>query len=404
MANTNEQNETVELKKGKSYVTVVGKAKINEKTFSGELTSDRTGYVYSRINLGIEVEEGVTVYGEMMGGYAPSNPVIYSMNKEDNSPTTVNFADRLNQNIVDSTADFKLHKVGLLRDDKGDLIVEKFLSPMDVHDYLQEHLKDGMEVTVKGSFGFSEYKDDTQRKFQIQNIFLPYQKEEVDESGNKTGELLPVQTHASFVQSVLVTEDTFKKLSKADKDAGEIVLPTYAVDYVGKKNGKPVKKNMPFPLPITVKINQEDPSVTEKILKALFDVKKGVVRELAIEGSILEGYEKQEVSEKDVVISDEIKELIAMGLYSEEEAKQKMTVRGNKVSKLIFARPFLQKDKDDPTKIFIDKHDDKYTPEHLIVELPEEEEKSTDNTLEQLADEGSPANGDDNAWMSALGV
>lgn len=388
-----------DLQKGKSYVTITGVAKVSDKTFSGETTSERTGYKYTRLNLGIEVAEGVTIYGEQMGGYAPSNPVIYAMNKEDNTQLLVNFADRLNETIVESVSDFKLYKVGLERNESGDLIVKKFLSPMDVHDYLQEHLKDGMEITVRGSFAFSEYKDETQRKFQIQSIFLPYQAKEKDENGVETGKMLPVQKHASFVQTVLLTEDSFKKITKADAESGEVIIQAQAVDYVSKKDGKEVKKNMPFALPITVKINKEKPELTEKILKALFDVKKGKVREIDIEGSIIEGYEQQEVSSADIELSAEIKELIEMGLYSEEEAKSKMTVRGSKVSKLVFNRPYLQKDKDDASKMLPFMTDDKYSVEDLFVQI---EEKVETNLGEEFTEE-TKEESDDN-WMSALGI
>jgi hypothetical protein len=383
-----------DLQKGKSYITLTGKAKINEKTFSGEQTSDKSGYKYKRINLGIETAEGNVVYAELMGGYSPSKPTIFAMSKEDNSQLQVNWADRLNEAIVDSVADFRVHKAGLERGEDGKLIVKKFLSPFDLHDYLQENLKDGMEVTIKGSFQFSEYKEETQRKVQIQNIFLAYQKKD-----EETGELLPVNKQATFVQTVLLNEDSFKKITKADAEAGEVVVSAMAVDYVSKKNGKEVKKNMPFSIPVTVKINKENPEMTEKILNALFKVKKGKVRELTIEGHIVEGYEKQEVSSSDIELSAEIKELIAMGLYSEEEAKAKMTVRGNKVSKLVFTRPFLQKDKEDATKLTIDMNDDKYTTDDLFVQI---EEEPQEDPMADIKDEGTPAG--DTSWMSALGI
>ncbi|MGM2776560.1 hypothetical protein ACS2QO_29555, partial [Bacillus cereus group sp. Bce015] len=84
-------------------------------------------------------------------------------------------------------------------------------------------------------------------------------------------------------------------------------------------------------------------------------------------------YEKQDVGSADIKLSAEIQELIAMGLYSEEEAKKKMTVRGNKVSKLVFARPLLVKDEKNPNGT-LDMNDNKYKPEDLIVALPEKEE------------------------------
>ncbi|MGN4822115.1 hypothetical protein [Bacillus cereus group sp. MYBK139-2] len=387
--------KTTELQKGKSFVTLTGKVKISDKTFGGEITSPTTGYKYARINLGVETAEGNVVYGEMMGGYAPSNPVIYAMDKEGQA-IQVNWADRLNESVVESIADFKLHKVGVEKGEDGRTIIKKFLSPIDVEAYLKEHLKDGMEVTVKGSFGFSEYKEDTQRKFQIQNIFLAYQKRD-----EKTNELLPVDYRADFVQTILLDEDSFKRITKDDAKEGEVVVQAKVVDYVGKRDNVVIKKNMPFSLPIVVKINKENPEMTEKILNLLFKVKKGQVRELGIEGHIVEGYEKQDVGSADIKLSAEIQELIAMGLYSEEEAKKKMTVRGNKVSKLVFARPLLVKDEKNPNGT-LDMNDNKYKPEDLIVALPE---KGEADPLADVHDQGSSTGGaGGNDWMKALGI
>ncbi|PGA05553.1 hypothetical protein [Bacillus mycoides] len=391
---TNLEKKT-ELQKGKSFVTLTGKVKISDKTFGGEITSPTTGYKYTRINLGIETAEGNVVYGEMMGGYAPSNPVIFAMDKA-NQALQVNWADRLNESVVESIADFKLHKVGVEKGEDGRTIIKKFLSPIDVEAYIKEHLKDGMEVTVKGSFGFSEYKEDTQRKFQIQNIFLAYQKRD-----EETKELLPVDYRADFVQTVLIDEDSFKRITKDDAKEGEVVVQAKVIDYVSKRDNVVIKKNMPFSIPIVVKINKENPEMTEKILNLLFKVKKGQVRELGIEGHIIEGYEKQDVGNADIKLSAEIQELIAMGLYSEEEAKKKMTVRGNKVSKLVFDRPLLVKDEKNPNGT-LDMNDDKYKPEDLIVALPEKEET---DPLADVHDEGSSAGGaGGNDWMKALGI
>ncbi|MGH0831258.1 hypothetical protein ACQVTX_23570 [Bacillus pretiosus] len=387
--------KTTELQKGKSFVTLTGKVKISDKTFGGEITSPTTGYKYTRINLGVETAEGNVVYGEMMGGYAPSNPVIFAMDKA-NQALQVNWADRLNESVVESIADFKLHKIGVEKGEDGRTIVKKFLSPIDVEAYLKEHLKDGMEITVQGSFGFSEYKEDTQRKFQIQNIFLAYQKRD-----EKTNELLPVEYRANFVQTILLDEDSFKRITKDDAKEGEVVVQAKVVDYVSKRDNVVIKKNMPFSLPIVVKINKENPEMTEKILNLLFKVKKGQVRELGIEGHIVEGYEKQDVGSADIKLSAEIQELIAMGLYSEEEAKKKMTVRGNKVSKLVFTRPLLVKDEKNPNGT-LDMNDNKYKPEDLIVELPEKEEA---DPLADVHDQGSSTGGaGGNDWMKALGI
>lgn len=399
MTNLQKDNEKQGLQKGKSFVTVTGKVKLSEKTdknFSGLQDSKGSDYKYVKVNFGVETAEGNTVYCEMMGGYFQNNPVIKSKAKSDGSELQINWADRLTPAIVDSVADFRLHKIGLEKDEKGETITKKFLSPVDVHDYLKEHLVDGMEITVRGKFGFREYNQDTQRTLTAQNIYIPYQKKD-----DETGELQPVDYKATFVQTILLDEESFKRITKAHKDEGEVVVSAYVVDYVNKKGDKVIKKNMPFTLPITVPINKENPEMTEKILNALFKVKKGKVRSITIEGNIIEGYDKKEVTDADIEISPEIKELIAMGLYSEEEAKKKMTVRGNKVSKLVFVRPHIMKDKDDATKIMMDLNDELYTPEDLVV--PEPEEMETES-YEQTGETGDSAGTSDNSWMDALGI
>lgn len=385
-----------DLKRGKSYITLVGKAKINENSFSGVKVSE-SGYTYVRINIGVETSEGNVVYLELMGGYQPSKPLVYATSKEDNTPLEINWGDRLNEKILDSVADYRIHNVSLERDSDNKTIKKRFLSPMDMHDYLKDNLVDGMEVVVRGSMNFSEYQGETKRRYQIQNIYLPYQEKEKDDNGKETGNVLPTNYKAEFTQTILLDEDSFKKLTKKDKEDGEVVIPALAVDYVSKKNGKKINKFLPFPLAITVPINPEKPDVSEKILNALFKVKKGQVRELTIEGNIIEGYDQQSIKDEDIELASDIKELIEMGLYSVEEAKSKMTVRGNKVSKLVFSRPFLQK-KDEG--LVIDKDDDKYKPSDLVV-LEGVEEDSIPSDIEDDSNNGQDGSDD---WMKALGI
>ncbi len=394
------QKEKQVLQKGKSYVTIVGKASIGDNSFSGEKVSSASGYVYKRVNIGVETSQGNKIYGEMMGGYAPSNPLpIKARTKPvdgQQENVDIDWADRLNDSIVDTVNDYNLIKVGLIRENEpaegqepteeqanSKLIVKKFLSPFDAHDYIQENLKDGMMIMIKGKYAFSTYKDETQRKIEIESIFLSKSEE----------------GFANFVQTVILDEDSLtKEALKNAQETGEIVINARAVDYVSKLNGKKVGKNMLFDLPIVVKIDKDEPEKTQTIVQKLFKVKKGKIRELGVEGQIIEGYEQEEVNEKDIELSKDVKELIEMGLYSMEEAKKKMTVRGNRVSKLVFSRPFINRDKDDANKISLDMNDDKYTPEDLIVHVEEDTDSSV---AESIVEETSNANGD-TSWLQGL--
>jgi len=395
------EKEKQVLQKGKSYVTVVGKASLSENSFSGDKTSKNSDYIYNRVNIGIETAEGNKIYGEMMGGYSPSQnyPIKARTKQVDGQPSVnidVAWADRLNESIVETINEFNVIKIGLVREKEpaegvepteeqknSKLIVKKFLSSYDAHDYIQKHLKDGMMIMVKGSYAFNTYNDETQRKLEIDSIFLSKSEE----------------GFANFVQTVVVDEDSLTKESLRNaKETGEIIVNARAVDYVSKLNGKKIGKNMLFDFPVVVKVNKEKPETTEAIIKKLFSVKKGKVREVTLEGQILEGYEQEEVNEKDIELSKDVKELIEMGLYSMEEAKKKMTVRGNRVSKLLFTRPFIIRDKDDANKITLDIHDDKYTPEDLIVNIEEDENTSI---AESIVEESSNADGD-TSWLQGL--
>lgn len=399
---TEQQTNKQKLQKGKSYVTVVGRAKVTDKTFNTNQTSKTSDYQYSRMGLGIETTDGNVIFGEAMGGFSPSqNYPIKARTKGEGGKqgenVDINWADRLNESVIETLNNYSTINIGLIREgeapaegeeDTRKLVVKRFLSAYDAIPYIQEHLKDGMMIMAKGSYGFSKYKEDDQKKFNIDSIFLSKQ-----ESG-----------FANFVQTVLIDEDSFSKSSMKDaKETGEIVIQARVVDYVGKINGKKVGKNMTFNFPFSVKINQENPEMTEKIVNSLFKVKKGKIREIAIEGQIFEGFEQAQVSEKDVQLSKDVQELIAMGLYSKEEAMEKMTVRGNKVSKMLFTRPFILKDKDDATKIKMDVNDDKYVPEDLIVDIEEKKEENIDLGSMLGGEETSNDTGD-NSWLAGLGL
>ncbi|MEX3625113.1 hypothetical protein [Viridibacillus arvi] len=384
------------LQKGKSYVTVVGKAKVTDKTYNVKQTSKTSDYEYSRMGLGIETVEGNVIFGEMMGGFSPSmNYPIKARTKEGDN-VDVNWADRLNESVIETLNKFSTVNVGLVRDgdvpaegeeDKRKLVIKRFMSPYDAIDYIKENLKDGTMIMAKGSYKFNKYKEEDQKKFEITDIYLSKQEE----------------GFANFVQTVIIDEDSFSKSSMKDaKETGEVIISARAVDYVGKIDGKKIGKNMTFNFPFSVKINKENPEMTEAIVNNLFKVKKGKIREISIEGQIFEGYEQTQVSEKDIKISKDVQELIAMGLYSKEEAMQKMTVRGNKVSKMLFTRPFILKDKDDATKLNIDMNDDKYVPEDLYVDIEETKEDTTSTDSNDIQEETS--NAGDNSWLGALGL
>ncbi len=83
--------------------------------------------------------------------------------------------------------------------------------------------------------------------------------------------------------------------------------------------------------------------------------KKGCLNELTVVGNLIEGATIVNITEDD--IPDDIKELIAMGLYTEEEAKAKCAVGGNnRERRMVITKPditYVGKDEDrKPTVAF----------------------------------------------------
>ena len=137
-----------------------------------------------------------------------------------------------------------------------------------------------------------------------------------------------------------------------------MTLDAYVVDYVGspKIDGEKVeiKKNVVFPRTFEVEIN-EKPEITAKMLQRFFKPKKGKLTEITVTGNLVEGASIVNITEDD--IPDDIKELIAMGLYSEEEAEKKCAVgNNNREKRMIIVKPDItyvgQGDERKPTVAF----------------------------------------------------
>ena len=138
-----------------------------------------------------------------------------------------------------------------------------------------------------------------------------------------------------------------------------MALNAYVVDYVGKPkiDGKKVeiKKNVTYPKTFEVAIN-ENPEITAKMLQKFFKVKKkGSINVLTVMGNLIEGAAIVNITDDD--IPDDIKELIEMGLYSEEEAKAKCAVGGNnRERRMVILKPDItyvgQDDERKPTVAF----------------------------------------------------
>lgn len=362
------EKERKALKKGKASFNLIGRVKVTDKTFNLDNSYD-SGWTDNSMYVGVDCGGGNVIYAEMRSGFFPDKDNViraYSKDEKDDEGKSksveIAWEDRLDESLYDSISDSSFLTVGVEKDVKEKTVYKKFLTAYDAVDYLNEHLEDGMIVNVKGTLGYSEYEENVSTKKDITSIVLSKVEDEKD-------------FKAIFSQTILVDS---KSIGKKNEEKNTIELSAYVVDYVGKPkiDGEKivVRQNVTFPKTFEVAIN-ENPEITAKMLQKFFKPKKGKVAEITVTGNLVEGGSTVVITEDD--IPDDIKELIEMGLYSEEEAEKKIAVgnNGNREKRMIILKPditYVGKDENrKPTVAFEDAkydEDDLYFYEQAINE------------------------------------
>lgn len=355
MAKTKERKA---LKKGKASFQLIGRAKVTDKTFNLDNSYD-SGWTDNQMYLGVDCGNGNIVYGEMRGGFFPDDDNILRgfsrTDKDDNGKSKmveIAWEDRFDEDLLDTILDTSFITVGVEKDVKDKTVYKKFLSAYDAVEYLSEHLEDGMIVNVKGNIGYSEYDDNVSTKKEITSIVLSkveseYEKiheaevEKAEEEEDPDFKFTELEDFfkAKFSQMILLDS---KSVGKKDKEKGTIMLDAYVVDYVGnpKIDGKKVavKQNVVYPKTFEIAVNENE-ALTDKMIQKYFKVsKKNMINALTVVGDIIEGAAIVNITYDD--IPDDIKELIEMGLYSEDEAKKKCAVgNNNREKRMVIIKP-----------------------------------------------------------------
>lgn len=385
MAKTKERKA---LKKGKAAFNLIGRVKVTDKTFNLDNSYD-SGWTDNSMYVGVDCGNGNTVYAEMRSGFFPDKDNViraYSKDEKDDAGKSksveIAWEDRLDESLYDSISDSSFLTVGVEKDVKDKTVYKKFLTAYDAVEYLNEHLEDGMIVNVKGTIGYSEYEGNVSTKKEITSIVLSKIDDEAD-------------FKATFSQTILVDS---KSIGKKNDDKGTMELVAYVIDYVGKPkiDGEKieVKKNVTYPKIFEVAIN-ENPEITAKMLQRFFKPKKGKITEITVTGNLVEGGSTVNITEDD--IPDDIKELIEMGLYSEEEAEKKIAVgNGNRERRMIIVKPDITYvgtgDDRKPTVAFEDgkyDEDDLYFYEQALLDAGAEpsSDDDTDSENEETSSE-----------------
>lgn len=396
MAKTKERKA---LKKGKAAFNLIGRVKVTDKTFNLDNSYD-SGWTDNSMYVGVDCGNGNTVYAEMRSGFFPDKDNViraYSKDEKDDTGKSksveIAWEDRLDESLYDSISDSSFLTVGVEKDVKDKTVYKKFLTAYDAVEYLNEHLEDGMIVNVKGTIGYSEYEGNVSTKKEITSIVLSKIDDEAD-------------FKATFSQTILVDS---KSIGKKNDDKSTIELAAYVVDYVGKPkiDGEKieVKKNVAYPKTFEIAIN-ENPEITAKMLQRFFKPKKGKITEITVTGNLVEGGSTVNITEDD--IPDDIKELIEMGLYSEEEAEKKIAVgNGNRERRMIIVKPDITYvgtgDDRKPTVAFEDgkyDEDDLYFYEQALLDAGAE--PSSDNDTDSESEETSSEDDDLLAMLEGM--
>lgn len=396
MAKTKERKA---LKKGKATFNLIGRVKVTDKTFNLDNSYD-SGWTDNSMYVGVNCGNGNTVYAEMRSGFFPDKDNViraYSKDEKDDAGKSksveIAWEDRLDESLYDSISDSSFLTVGVEKDVKDKTVYKKFLTAYDAVEYLNEHLEDGMIVNVKGTIGYNEYEGNVSAKKEITSIVLSKIDDEAD-------------FKATFSQTILVDS---KSIGKKNDDKGTMELAAYVVDYVGKPkiDGEKieVKKNVTYPKTFEVAIN-ENPEITAKMLQRFFKPKKGKITEITVTGNLVEGGSTVNITEDD--IPDDIKELIEMGLYSEEEAEKKIAVgNGNRERRMIIVKPDITYvgtgDDRKPTVAFEDgkyDEDDLYFYEQALLDAGAE--PSSDNDTDSESEETSSEDDDLLAMLEGM--
>ena len=388
------EKKPLEKKNWSSTFMLIGEAKINDYTYKIDEKSTKSDWVYNSLNLGVFCgEKNGTVYSELMGGYgAERDNVIYVHGKDEDGKDdfdnkfTIDWDDRFNEEILETVGDFCFMTVGLEKDKNSKVFYKKFLAPYDMINYIKENLEDGMIINVKGNLKYSTYNDITQCKKEITSVTLSKVES-------------PDKYCAKFTQTMLLNKES---LGKVDKTTGILPITAKVLDYIKEWKGKEIKCNIPYSKSFEYELDMSKPELSKKIVDKLFKVSKGVT-EATFEGEFVEGGATVTATLDD--IPDDIKALIEIGVYTEEEALYKCSISSGRERRMVLRKPLIKmvEGKDGDKTPVIQIFERKYEEEDLVLDFmydTDDENEDTDSPFD--TDNKPEISFDDDSWLDLL--
>jgi hypothetical protein len=377
-----------------SNFNLIGKPVINDYTFKIDEKSQNSNWIYNALNLGVDCGESHgTVYAELMGGYSEENEnKIYAHGKkEDGSDdfekqVIVDWDDRFNEDVLESIGELSFITIGLEKTSEGKTFYKKFLSAYDAIAYIKEHLTEDTVVNVRGNLKYSSYNDNVQVRKNITSIAL-----------SKADD--PSKYKATFTQSILIDKDSASlKADNIDKDKGVMFVNARVLDYVKEINGVEVKGQYPYNKRFEFAMNFENEKQCKTIIDKLFKVKKGITQ-ITMDGEFVEGGAVVTVTMDD--LPDDIRDLVEMGVYTEEEACAKCTANGNRERRMVLKKPSIKLVGEEKTPV-VQKFEERFTEDDLVLDYLYEKNGANNEEPPFDTEEEESNSGSDMSWLNSL--
>lgn len=322
-----------ELKSGQARFEVFGELRVNEDSWGEVRQSTSSTYKYRRAALSVDLGEGRSTFVELMGGYDPNRPILRRLSKtQGEGLMDIPWANRLNENIVANVSPQSLFSVGKL-DENGNIARKVFVSELDAIEEMEKTFKNGDSVHIWGDVEYHRYNGQIQRRLSIRGI----------------SQIVPDSSSAGRHEAILRQSFLFSKNSISPdyedelEEKGKTTITVHVPQYVGKEEGVEVRKVLPFPQTLVYKANNED-----EIKRAKFVIEKfmtveddDLVREVVL---VVDMYDGVETSTGGFELTDDLKDLLDLGVVTEDELKRTSTVSGKRIRENIVLKPYVYKD------------------------------------------------------------
>ena len=399
------KRERTELKKSNwtASFDLVGKAVVNDYTFQLDQHSEKSDWVWDRMNLMVDCGDKYgRVSCSLMGGFGINREnFIYVHGKDVNGKDdfsdfyTIDYNDRFNENILRDIGNACFRTVALELDTRGTVVTKRFLSQKDMIEYIADVLEDGTTIYVRGNLNYSVYNDNVTVEKDITYIGRSVAEEDA--------------FRANFRQSILLDSDC---MGEIDKDKQSVAIDGYVLEKFREYNGYDLTEDGTIKggqfVPLMRKFEYSFAGIPEdkvkKALQFLFKIKRGSVNQITFIGHFEEASALVKVTEDD--IPDDIKSLIDIGIMTMEEAMTDcVDTTRNREYKMVIERPHIRKTTDDDgeskntVQIFKDVYDD----EDLDLEcLHKREDVDEDGFEDEMNPPFKTDDEDDSSWLDEL--